>query len=68
MRRRPGPDGGKSGAELLRLPDVGTVEPGKLADLVLYATNPIDDPAALRTPAIVWKGGRVVSRRGKLTA
>jgi imidazolonepropionase-like amidohydrolase len=57
-----------SGAELLRLPDVGTVELGKLADLVLYAANPVDDPAARRTPAIVWKGGRVVARRGKLTA
>jgi len=56
-----------NGAELLRLPDVGTVESGKLADLVLYDGNPVDDPATLRSPRTVWKGGRVVARGGKLT-
>jgi len=56
-----------NGAELLRLPDVGTVDPGKIADLVLYDANPVDDPATLRSPRIVWQGGRVVARGGKLT-
>lgn len=55
-----------NGAELLRLPDVGAVEPGKLADLVLYDANPVDDPATLRSPRVAWKGGRVVARNGKL--
>jgi imidazolonepropionase-like amidohydrolase len=57
-----------NGAELLRLPDIGTVEPGKLADLVLYDGNPIDEPATLRSPRTVWKDGRVVARSGKLVA
>jgi imidazolonepropionase-like amidohydrolase len=46
-----------NGAELLRLPDVGTIEAGKLADLVLYAANPADDISAVLSPAGVWKSG-----------
>lgn len=55
-----------NGAELLGLPDVGTVDVGKLADLALYDANPIEDPTTLRSPRIVWKGGRVVARDGRL--
>jgi imidazolonepropionase-like amidohydrolase len=55
------------GATLLRVPDVGAIEPGRLADLVLWPGNPVDDPAALRVPEIVWKDGRVVARGGRLT-
>jgi imidazolonepropionase-like amidohydrolase len=44
-------------AELLRLPDVGTVERGKAADLVLWVEDPLEDPTALLNPAGVWKGG-----------
>jgi imidazolonepropionase-like amidohydrolase len=47
-----------NGAELLRLPDVGTVEPGKLADLCLYDANPVEDPRAVLAPRRVWKAGR----------
>jgi imidazolonepropionase-like amidohydrolase len=46
-----------NGAELLRLPDVGTIEPGKLADLVLYGANPVDDISAVLSPVGVWKSG-----------
>jgi len=46
-----------NGASLLRVPDVGTVGPGFLADLVLYDDDPLEDIAALRSPRIVWKGG-----------
>ena len=49
--------GTANGAELLRLPDVGTIEPGKVADLVLYAANPAEDIAAVLTPLAVWKSG-----------
>jgi imidazolonepropionase-like amidohydrolase len=52
-----------NGAELLRLPDVGTVEPGKVADLVLYDTDPVQDIRALLEPRTVWKGGRRVAGR-----
>jgi imidazolonepropionase-like amidohydrolase len=51
-----------SGAELLRLDDVGTVEPGKRADLLLVDGNPIDDPNALLGGKRVWLGGVSVSR------
>jgi imidazolonepropionase-like amidohydrolase len=55
--------GTSSGAELLRVPDVGHVREGALADLVLYDANPIDDIAALQRPRAVWKGGEVVAGR-----
>jgi imidazolonepropionase-like amidohydrolase len=45
-----------NGAELLRLPDVGTVEQGKLADLVLYDGNPVEDIRAVLEPRAVWRG------------
>lgn len=49
------------GAELLRVPDVGVAEPGRAADLVLWAQDPLDDIKALLTPAIVMKAGNLVS-------
>ncbi len=55
--------GTSNGAELLRLPDVGTVRAGALADLVLYDANPVDDIGALRSPRTVWEAGAVVSGR-----
>lgn len=53
-----------NGAELLRLPTVGTVETGKGADLVLYDTNPLEDISAALTPRLVMKGGDVVAGEG----
>ncbi|MGZ4131618.1 MAG: amidohydrolase family protein [Actinomycetota bacterium] len=47
-----------NGAELLRLPEVGTVETGKLADLCLYDGNPVEDPRTVLAPRRVWKAGR----------
>jgi imidazolonepropionase-like amidohydrolase len=51
-------------AELLRVPDIGTVEVGKSADLALYDGEPIDDVALLATPMLVLKAGDAVA--GKL--
>ena len=36
-----------NGAELLRLPDVGTIEGGKRADLLLVDGDPVEDPSTL---------------------
>ena len=49
-----------NGAELLRLPEVGTVEKGKVADLVLYGESPLEDITATLQPMLVLKGGAVV--------
>lgn len=46
-----------TGAELLRLDDVGTIEAGKRADLVLVDGHPVDDPRALLGRKRVWLGG-----------
>jgi imidazolonepropionase-like amidohydrolase len=49
------------GAELLGWQDrIGTVEPGKLADLVAVPGDPLVDLSALRRPSFVLLGGRVV--------
>lgn len=40
--------------------DVGTVDIGKIADLVVLRANPLDDISALREITAVIKGGRVV--------
>jgi imidazolonepropionase-like amidohydrolase len=47
-------------ADLLRLPEVGTVEEGKAADLVLYDGNPLEEIEVLLKPALVMKAGEVV--------
>jgi len=47
-----------NGAKILgRLPERGTVEPGKLADLVLLRGDLATDPSAIRNPVTVFKGG-----------
>jgi imidazolonepropionase-like amidohydrolase len=48
-------------AELLRMPNVGTVEPGKAADLVLYEADPVETIEAVLKPAMVMKTGEVVA-------
>ncbi|MGZ5350479.1 MAG: amidohydrolase family protein [Actinomycetota bacterium] len=48
-------------AELLRASDdLGSVEPGKFADLVAVAGDPLDDVTALEDVAFVMKGGDVL--------
>ncbi len=53
----------RSGAELCGLADdLGTLEPGKLADILVVHGNPIEDVSALRSVRAVLQGGRVVVR------
>jgi imidazolonepropionase-like amidohydrolase len=49
-----------NGAELLRIPDVGTIEPGKRSDLLLVDGDPVEDPRALQGRKRVWQAGRAV--------
>ena len=53
----------RAGAELLGWQDrIGTVEPGKLADLVAVPGDPLADLSALRRPVFVMLGGKIVRR------
>jgi imidazolonepropionase-like amidohydrolase len=48
-------------ARLLRMDDqIGSIEKGKLADLILVPGDPLNDIGAMRRPALVMKSGRVV--------
>lgn len=49
-----------NGAELLRLGDVGTIDVGKRADLLLIDGNPVEDPRALLGRRRVWQAGHLV--------
>ena len=57
----------RTSAEVCRASDrLGTIEPGKLADLIAVTANPLEDIAHLRRLAVVVKEGRVVvDRRGE---
>lgn len=48
-------------AQLLRLPDAGTVEAGSAADLVMYDANPIEQIEVVMKPAMVMRAGEVAS-------
>lgn len=48
------------GAELLRMEkQIGTIEPGKFADVIAVEGNPLEDITALRRVAFVMKAGQV---------
>jgi imidazolonepropionase-like amidohydrolase len=46
-----------NGAELLRLPDAGTIELRKRADLLLVDGDPVDDPGAQLGRRRTWQAG-----------
>jgi imidazolonepropionase-like amidohydrolase len=50
-------------AELLRWDDrLGTIEPGKLADIIAVPGNPLDDISALERVGFVMLGGQIIQR------
>jgi imidazolonepropionase-like amidohydrolase len=54
----------RTAAEVCRASDrLGTIEPGKTADLIAVAADPLDDVAHLRRLLVVVKDGRVVVDR-----
>ena len=48
--------------------DLGTIEKGKLADLLEVEGDPLADIAQLRKVARVWKGGALVVEAGRFLA
>jgi imidazolonepropionase-like amidohydrolase len=46
--------------------DAGTLEPGKLADLIAVAGDPLADVGTLRQIDFVMKSGRVAKRGGTM--
>jgi len=48
-------------AELLRVPEIGTIEEGKAGDVVLYDGEPLDEVSLLATPLLVLKRGDVAA-------
>ena len=53
----------KNGAEFLRIPDTGTIEVGKTADLLVLDGNPLDDIANTRRISTVYLRGVAVDRK-----
>jgi len=48
-------------ADLLRVPEVGTIEEGSAADLVLWEADPLDDITGLLARRMVMRAGEVVA-------
>jgi len=57
----------RESARAIRLDgEIGTVEPGKRADLVVVAGDPLKDIRALRNVEMVFRDGRLVARKGQI--
>ena len=56
----------RAGAAICGVGDeLGTVEVGKIADLIVVGANPLDDINNLRDLKLVFKDGRIVSDKRK---
>ena len=51
----------RSAADLLGLPDKGTIEPGKDADIIAVTGNPLQDITSTKNVSFVMKGGKVIA-------
>lgn len=59
----------RNGAAICGMEDsMGTIEPGKLADMIVVESNPLEDINNLRKLQMVIKGGEIIStrREGKM--
>jgi imidazolonepropionase-like amidohydrolase len=51
------------GAELMNMQnDIGTIEPGKFADIIAVKGNPLSDISVMQKPSFVMKGGVVFKK------
>ncbi len=53
-------------ADLFGIDDIGTLEPGKLADIIAVKVNPLDDITALHEIDFVMKSGQIAKRDGAM--
>jgi imidazolonepropionase-like amidohydrolase len=57
----------REAAQALRLDgEIGTIQPGRRADLILVARDPLKDPRTLREVEMVFRDGRLVARKGQV--
>lgn len=57
----------ETAAEAVGLDDLGTLDPGTYADLLVVGADPTDDLTAMNDPGVVIKGGRVVAGEDERT-
>ena len=53
----------RTSAEALMLPDLGVLQPGKLADLVVLDGDPLAELDTLRRPLLVYKEGKLMFKQ-----